>query len=382
MLPPVGALLSHVALAFVCGSAVRLVALSAGPDPRIAHRLRRSGPVLALALAAGWGVLVGTDAHVARAAGTFLPSVPIGSDLPPTLGTVALFCGPAPLAAYAAYHGADAAVRSAGHGDGASPPSAHRTGSPRGFLGGYAAVVGPALALTALAPAVPDGWWLVAGVAAVGFLLAAGAPLFVRRMVPTRPLTAAERVAVPSDVPVHVLLTGRGGPANALAAGVLPGLRCVYVTERLLESLPPHEAAAIVTHEVGHHRRRHVSLRLGAVAAYVLPWLGATALSVPGAFPVGLVLLVPATLLIFRLVRWTEYDADAYAARHASPEAMRDALSRLGGQGLLGDPASGGPLALHPSLDARVARLEDRRVRHDDHGHGGEHPTEERYPGD
>jgi STE24 endopeptidase len=137
---------------------------------------------------------------------------------------------------------------------------------------------------------------------------------------------------------------------------VLPGLRCVYVTERLLDSLPPREAAAIVTHEVGHHRRRHVPLRLGAVGAFVLPWLGATALSVPGAFLAGLVLLVPATLAIFRLVRWTEYDADAYAARLTGADALAGALRRLGGRGLL--DGRGGPLALHPPLEARVARLE------------------------
>jgi STE24 endopeptidase len=346
MLPPAGALLSHLALALVCLSATRLVAVSAGPDPRVARRLRRAGALVALLLAAGWGALVGTDAHVAAWTAAAVPG--LAADVYPTVGTLALFCGPVPLAAYAAYRGADAAATPA--------TSDRRPGTSRGFLEGYALAVCPALGLTALSPVVPDGWWLVAGVALVGVLLAAGAPLFVRRMVGTRPLTPAERAALPTDVPVHVLLTGRTGPANALAAGVLPGLRCVYVTERLLDSLPPREAAAIVTHEVGHHRRRHVPLRLGAVGAFVLPWLGATALGVPGAFLAGLVLLVPATLAIFRLVRWTEYDADAYAARLTGADALAGALRRLGGRGLL--DGRGGLLALHPPLEARVARLE------------------------
>ncbi|MEF8790847.1 MAG: M48 family metalloprotease [Haloarculaceae archaeon] len=371
MLPPAGALLSHLALATVCWSATRLVAVSAGPDPRVASRLRRGGAAVALLLAAGWGTLVGTAAHVSAWAAAAVPGLP--ADLYPTLGALVLFSVPVPLAAYAAYRGADATVRPGGAtgqrsvgtpgsgGTGGNGTATPRTrvpaGSPRRFLGGYATAVGPAIGLTALAPALPDGGWLVAGVALVGGLLAAGSPLFVRRMVGSRPLTAAERAAIPTDVPVHVLLTGREGPANALAAGVLPGLRCVYVTERLLDSLPPREAAAIVTHEVGHHRRRHVPLRLGAVGAYVLPWLGATALSVPGAFLAGLVLLVPATLAIFRLVRWTEYDADAYAARRAGADALADALDRLGTRGLLG--GTGGPLALHPPLAARVDRLVD-----------------------
>jgi STE24 endopeptidase len=372
MLSPAGALLSHLVLALVCLSGARLVALSAGPHPRVARRLRRGGSFLALLLAGGWGIVVGTDAHVSAWIAGVLPG--LGPDLYPTLGTLALFCGPVPIATYAAYRGADAALD-------AVPGAATRSGgSPRGFAEGYALAVGPALGPTALAPAAPDGWWLVAGVALAGVVLAAGSPLLVRRTVGSRPPSAAERAAIPSEVPVLVLLTGRDGPANALAAGVVPGLRCVYVTERLLESLPSHEAAAIVTHEVGHHRRRHVPLRLGAVGAYVLPWLGATTLDVPGAFLAGLVLLVPATLAIFRLVRWTEYDADAYAARRTPPGALADALRRLGERGLLS--GTGGPFALHPPLAARVARLDDLDRERLDSNREGRRSRSEGHSGD
>ena len=160
---------------------------------------------------------------------------------------------------------------------------------------------------------------------------------------------------------MYVLRTGVDGPANALAAGVLPGLRCVFVTERLVATLPDRELAAIVTHELGHHRRRHVALRLGAVAAFVLPWLAGTALEVSGAFETGLLLAVPVTLGIVRLIRWTEFDADRYAARRVGGEAMGDALRHLAG----GTPAPAGrldALTLHPPLAARIARLDGQRV--------------------
>jgi STE24 endopeptidase len=343
---PSGALLVHCSLAAVCWSATRLVARAAGPSPVVARRVRRVGAFLALLLAAGVGALLGTDAHVAGWVAGRLPGFP--ADVYPTVGALALFCGPVPLAVYAAYRGGDDVTR----------------GSPAGFARGYALVVGPATFVTLLSPAIPDGWWLVVGVFLVGLVLATLSPLFVRRIVAHRPLTAAEARGLSAlDLPVYVLETGGGGgpsatrgPANALAAGVLPGLRCVFVTERLVATLAPDELAAIIAHEVGHHRRRHVPLRLCAVATFVLPWLGATALEIPGAFLAGLVLALPATLAVFRLVRWTEYDADAYAARRVGPGAMARALRGLGPEA--DGPRFTRPFALHPPLDRRVARLD------------------------
>jgi STE24 endopeptidase len=343
MLPPFGALLAHLSIAAVGYSVARLVAVAAGPAPVVARRIRRVSGGVSLLAAAALGALVGTDAHVAGWLAARVHG--LGADVYPTLGTLALFCGPVALTAYTAYRGADAAARE---------------GSTRWFARGYGVAVGPALLVTLLSPAVPDGWWLAVGVAVVGLLVAGGSPLAVRRLVPHRSLSAREGRSLSGvDLPVYVLRTGRHGPANALAAGLLPGLRCVFVTERLVKHLSAREVAAIVTHELGHHRRHHVALRLSAVAAFVLPWLAATALEVPGAFETGLTLAVPVTLGIVRLVRWTEYDADRYAAQRVGAGAMRDALRHLVGDA----PPSAGPLdrlTLHPPLAARIARLADR----------------------
>ena len=356
MLSVPGALLAHLTFALVAFTAARLVAVAAGPSATVVRRLRRVSAGLGLLLGAGVGAFAGTDVHVASWLRDAAPG--LGTDLYPTAGTLALFCGPVALTAYAAYRGADDETRA---------------GSLGGFGRGYAVAVGPALLVTLLSPAIPDGWWLAVGVALVGLLVAGLSPLAVRHLVPVRPLAASEARGLPSvDLPVYVLRTGANGPANALAAGLVPGLRCVFVTERLVASLGPHELAAIVTHELGHHRRHHVSLRLGAVAAFVLPWLAATALEVPGAFETGLALAVPATLGIVRLVRWTEYDADAYAARHAGREAMRDALGQLAGAHV-DPPGVLSWLSLHPPLAARIDRLDDARAhRTRSEGHPGD----------
>jgi Zn-dependent protease with chaperone function len=313
--------------------------------------LRRPAVVAMAGLTAAlWAVTAG----FAGALEVWLAALGLGPDWPETLATSATFAGPVAATALVTH------VAGGGH--------------PSRFALGYGALVGPALALTLLAPLLPTGWWLVVGVALLGAGMAALPPVLVPRFVPTRPLRPDERATLasvlaadgghdgadpttPDGIRVRVLALGADGPATAVAAGVLPvpGGRTVFVTERVLSRLDPAEAAAVVAHELGHHRRRHVPLRLGAAAAFLLPWLGATAAEVPGAFPVGLVLVVPAVLGLLWLVRWTEFDADRQAAATVGPEPMARALERLGAAGALG--SGGGPLSLHPTVRDRVRRL-------------------------
>jgi Zn-dependent protease with chaperone function len=51
-----------------------------------------------------------------------------------------------------------------------------------------------------------------------------------------------------------------GGAANALIAGLLPRVRYVVFTDRLLDDLPPDELDAVFGHEVGHARHGHIWL--------------------------------------------------------------------------------------------------------------------------
>lgn len=323
--------------------------------------LRRPAVVAIAGLTAAlWAVTAGFATLVE---GQVTPLVP-GPDWPETLATVTTFVGPVAVTALATHLAGG--------------------GRARRFALGYGALVGPALVLTLTAPLLPAGWWLVAGVGLLGLTMAALPPVLVPRLTQTRALHPGERAALapvlagdgdegavtPDGVRVRVLALGHDGPATAVAAGVLPvpGGRAVFVTERVLSRLPPPEAAAVVAHELGHHRGRHVPLRLGVAAAFLLPWLGATAAGLPGAFLVGLGLVVPVVLALLWLVRWTEFDADRRAAGAVGQEPMARALERLTAHGAL--DAGGGPLSLHPSTAERIRRLRDGR----DTGAPGVHP--------
>lgn len=315
--------------------------------------------------AAVWAVVAGFTGAVEA----WVATLAVGPDWPPTLATAATFCGPVAATA--------AATHLAGGGD------------ARRFALGYGLLVGPALALTLTAPLLPTGWWLVGAVVLLGAGMASAPPVVVPRVAPTRPLTATERAALarllddgadhdgtattPDGVRIRVLALGTDGPATAGAAGILPvaGGRVVFVTERVFAALPPAEAAAVVAHELGHHRRQHVPLRLGAAGVLLLPWLAATAAEVPGAFLGGLALAVPGLLVLLWLVRWTEFDADGHAASAVGREPMARALKRLSAGGALRD--GGGLLSLHPATADRVRRLREGET---------DGPPGERVPGD
>ena len=54
-----------------------------------------------------------------------------------------------------------------------------------------------------------------------------------------------------------------GAAANAMIAGLLPRVRYVIFTDRILEELPPDELDAVFGHEVGHAKHMHIWLYAG-----------------------------------------------------------------------------------------------------------------------
>jgi STE24 endopeptidase len=67
----------------------------------------------------------------------------------------------------------------------------------------------------------------------------------------------------------------RNGMANALMIGILPWVRYVVFTDRLLEDFTPDEIEAVFGHEVGHIRHYHIPYYFGFLTAslLVLGWL-------------------------------------------------------------------------------------------------------------
>jgi STE24 endopeptidase len=160
----------------------------------------------------------------------------------------------------------------------------------------------------------------------------------------------------------------------------------IVLFDTLLDSLATDEIAAVLAHELGHFRLRHVALRLtaslaAALAGFaLLAWLARQAwfqpsLGVAGGGPHTLLMLfalaAPVFLLPLRplsawLSRRHEYAADRYAARHASAVALADALVKLyrdNAATLTPDPLYTAFHASHPPALARIARLAPERFR-------------------
>lgn len=175
----------------------------------------------------------------------------------------------------------------------------------------------------------------------------------------------------------------RSAHANAYFTGLGRSKRVVFY-DTLLQQLQPEQVDAVLAHELGHFAHRHVlqrmvlmfGLSLGALA--LLGWLAQQ-----GWFYAGLGVepsLLGAhnaqALLLFLLVlpqcssfispwlaahsRRHEFEADAYAARHAPAQALVDALLRLykdNASTLTPDPLYARFYYSHPPASERIGRL-------------------------
>ena len=176
----------------------------------------------------------------------------------------------------------------------------------------------------------------------------------------------------------------RSAHGNAYFTG-FGAARRIVIFDTLIARLAPEEIEAVLAHELGHFKLRHVLKRAAWFAAGSLvllallgwlvgqPWFY-TGLGVPGPAPrygVALVLFMLAlpvfTLLVTPLVasysRRHEYEADRYAAEHASATALVAALVKLyedNASTLTPDPIYSAFYDSHPPAAARIARLETR----------------------
>jgi Zn-dependent protease with chaperone function len=213
--------------------------------------------------------------------------------------------------------------------------------------------------------------------AAAGVAVRLSWGFFVVIGISSKPLTGSDRdrlVRQAESAGVKVrgfrILDTRGQKiANAAQMGTIPGFRYVLLTDYSLDNLPPQQVDAVVAHELGHARRHHILIKLGAVLIVwaVLEGLAAAVsssghgfggvLAVPIfiAIPVGMWL--PQGLVGVRL----EEAADDHAAALVGADELAAALELVGD---LNDTKrnTGRGWALitqHPGLDARLRRLRD-----------------------
>lgn len=175
----------------------------------------------------------------------------------------------------------------------------------------------------------------------------------------------------------------RSAHGNAYFTGFGRNKRIVFF-DTLLEKLSPVETEAVLAHELGHFRLRHVPQRLILMFALSLamlallgqllpaPWFyaglgldvsatGNTALALLLFFLAMPVFTFPLTPLSSVLSRRHEYQADTYAHQHASGEALVQALVKLYEENaatLTPDPLHSLFYDSHPPAALRIAHLQ------------------------
>lgn len=173
----------------------------------------------------------------------------------------------------------------------------------------------------------------------------------------------------------------RSSHGNAYFTGFGAAKRIVFY-DTLIRQLDPDEIEAVLAHELGHFRLRHVAKRITVTLglALVLLWILGGLAMLP-AFYAGLGVATPSpatALLLFMLVvpvltfpftplaswssRQHEFEADAFAAGHASAACLVSALTKLyrdNASTLTPDPLYSAFYESHPPAAIRIQALEN-----------------------
>lgn len=235
-------------------------------------------------------------------------------------------------------------------------------------------------------------WWAYAWAVWVAFGLAVtyAFPRFIAPLFNTfRPLEPGDLLARVEALAARCGFATRGvyvmdgsrrsSHGNAYFTGVGNQKRIVLF-DTLLERLAPVEVEAVLAHELGHFRLRHVTLRLllGFATAFggfaLLGWLTAQpdfyfafGVPSPSAHAALALFALVAPVFTFALAplgswwsRRHEYQADRYAAAHADAHALATALVKLhrdNATTLTPDPLYSAWHDSHPPALARIAAL-------------------------
>lgn len=304
-------------------------------------------------------MLTSTATDVQTAAAATLPTGVAGTVYGGVLVGTAVFVGPVMAVALAVHLAAHPYRREAGDIDATRPDVL------RWFVGHLPAMPLSVAVATAVVWLAPPGAGRVLATVVVALVGAASLPVLLTYAFRTRPAGLAEREALgglPDGVTVHVVPDAtRVGVA--FAAGVLPGARYVFLAESLFDVLSPDERRAVLAHELAHHRRGHVALRVALPICLLVPLVAAVEFGVAVPFVGVVAFAFVAAVGLFRVVRWTEYDADRWAAERVGGAAVAGALSHLADRHLVfvGPERRFRVFASHPSIENRVARLTPAR---------------------
>lgn len=172
----------------------------------------------------------------------------------------------------------------------------------------------------------------------------------------------------------------RSSHGNAYFTGFGTAKRVVFF-DTLLDRLEADEIEAVLAHELGHFKHRHVIKRIALM--FIVSFAGLALLGWlihQGWFYIGLGVTQPSNymaLLLFLLTspvftflfrpllagyaRKNEFEADAYAAQHSSARHLVEALVKLyrdNASTLTPDPLHSAFYDSHPPASIRIAKLE------------------------
>lgn len=238
-------------------------------------------------------------------------------------------------------------------------------------------------------------WWIYVWAVWIGFglLMMWAYPTFIaplfNKFVPledsplrTRIQNLLERCGFTSKGIFVVDGSRRTGHGNAYFTGLGRNKRIVFF-DTLLNSLGEDEVEAVLAHELGHFRRKHIQKRIIMMAAMsfmglaLLGWLiqqewfyialGVNQPSLHAALALFILVLPVFTLFLHPLTAWYsrqhEFEADDFAAEQSNANDLIKALVKLyeeNANTLTPDPLYSAFHDSHPPAPVRVAHLSTR----------------------
>jgi len=176
----------------------------------------------------------------------------------------------------------------------------------------------------------------------------------------------------------------RSGHGNAYFTGLGGNKRIVFF-DTLLRQLDADEIEAVLAHEIGHFKRKHIAKRIALMAVVSLaglmalgwlidtPWfysgLGVSEPSLAAALLLFLLVVPVFTVFVQPLMSWLsrrhEFEADTFAAHQADPGKLIEALVKLyreNANTLTPDPLYSAFHDSHPPAPVRIAHLQAQRT--------------------